>query len=65
MSQLQAFRNEVESFLRRANVRPTQFGKDSVNDPNFVRNLRAGRSPSLSTVDRVLAFIRKSEERAA
>jgi predicted transcriptional regulator len=65
MSQLEAFRNEVESYLSRAGVLPTQFGKDAVNDPNFVRDLRSGRSPSLSTVDRVLSFIRKSERKTS
>jgi predicted transcriptional regulator len=63
MSQLEAFRNDVESYLERAGVLPTQFGKDAINDPNFVSDLRSGRSPSLSTVDRVLSFIRRSEKR--
>lgn len=57
MSQLEAFRARVEAYLAKAGVTPTQFGKDAVNDPNFVRDLRGGRAPSLVTVDKVLQFI--------
>lgn len=61
MSQLEAFRTAVESFLDRAKITPTQFGRDAVGDPSFVPDLRGGRAPSLATVDKVLAFIRSRE----
>ena len=61
MSQLEAFRSEVESFLDRAKISATQFGKEAVGDPSFVPDLRGGRAPSLATVDKVFAFIRSKE----
>lgn len=61
MSQLEAFRNEVEAFLARTQMKPTLFGREALGDPNFVADLRARRAPSLATVDKVMAFIRKSE----
>lgn len=59
MSQLERFRTEVEEYLDRTKMLPTQFGRDAVRDPNFVRDLRQGRAPGLSTVDRVLSFMRE------
>jgi len=55
------FLAEIEAFLARSGMAPTRFGADAVGDPNFVRNLRSGRSPSLKTVDRVLECIRQNE----
>lgn len=65
MSQLEAFKTEVESFLKRGEMSPTQFGKEALGDPSFIPDLRAGRSPSLATVDRVFAFIRSKEPEQA
>lgn len=48
---------EVESFLERASMDPTKLGKDALNDPNFVFDLREGRSPSARTIDKVRSFI--------
>jgi len=36
---------------------PTAFGKKAVGDPNLMRQIGRGRSPSLRTADRILAFI--------
>lgn len=55
------FMAEVEGFLSRSGVAPTRFGQDAIGDPNLVRNLRDGRSPSLKTVERVLDCIRRNE----
>lgn len=51
------FHDEVERFLSASQLSPTRFGKEALNDPNFVFDLREGRSPSLETVGRVLEFI--------
>ncbi len=64
MSQLEAFRNDVEAFLRLGVVSATQLGKEALGDPSFIPDLRAGRAPSLATVDKVLAFIRSKTPRA-
>lgn len=52
-----AFREHVETFLKSAGISASRFGKEAVGDPNFVSDLREGRSPSLTLVNRVLAFI--------
>jgi hypothetical protein len=53
------FITEVEDFLASTRMKATDFGRESMGDPNFVRHLRKGRSPSLATADRVCAFMEK------
>ncbi|GAN66876.1 hypothetical protein AA0481_0597 [Acetobacter orientalis NRIC 0481] len=47
----------VEAFLAREGISPTSFGKNAVNDPAFVRDLREGRELRKKTRDRVFAFL--------
>jgi hypothetical protein len=61
MSIQQTFLNEIEAFLERSGMTPSAFGKGAVQDPNFVGDLRAGRSPSLGLVERVYLFISMNE----
>ena len=55
------FRSRVEAFLERTRMGPTTLGRRAVGDPNFMREVRNGRSPTLATADQVLAFIRAYE----
>lgn len=55
------FRAEVEEFLMRTGTKVTEFGRLAAGDPSFVLSLRRGRSPTLATADKVLAFIRASD----
>ena len=55
------FRERVEAFLRATGFRATEFGRQAVGDSAFVLNLRRGRSPTLATADKVLAFIDELE----
>ncbi len=55
------FLSRVEAFLRASGLKPSEFGRQSVGDPNLVLNLRRGRSPTLATADKVLAFIERLE----
>jgi len=48
---------EVEKFLDRSQTAPTRFGRDVVGDPRFVFDLRRGREPRQTTVERVRAFL--------
>lgn len=48
---------EIEPFLRRSGMAPTRFGRDAVNDPRFVFDLRRGREPRGDTELRVRQFI--------
>jgi hypothetical protein len=51
------FQTEVEAFLASTRMKATDFGRESIGDPNFIRHLRKGRSPTLVTADRVRAFM--------
>ena len=51
------FISRVSAFLGRLGLSRTAFGKKAVGDPNLMHEIGRGRSPSLRTADRVLAFI--------
>lgn len=59
------FNSTVEEFLERTGFKPTEFGRQAVGDPSLVLNLRRGRSPTLATADRILAFIREADAAAS
>jgi hypothetical protein len=56
-SSADAFLAEIEAFLARERVPSSMFGRAAVGDPNFVRDLRDGRAPSLRLVDRARAYM--------
>jgi sulfate adenylyltransferase subunit 2 len=53
----QSFLTEIEGFLATNGVEPTVLGKQALGDPNFVFDLRKGRSPSTRTIDKVRTWI--------
>ena len=53
----QQFASRLSAFLRRTGLSPTTFGIKALGDPNLVRQIDGGRSLSLKTADRVLAFL--------
>ena len=55
------FISRAGAFLGRSGVSPTAFGKKAVGDPNLMRRIGRGRSPSLGTADRILAFIAEQD----
>jgi hypothetical protein len=55
------FLSRVEAFLAASGFKPSELGRQCVGDPTFVVNLRRGRSPTLATADKVLAFIARLE----
>ena len=55
------FISRVSAFLGRSGLSPTTFGKKAVGDPNLMRQIGRGRSPSLRTADRILAFIAEQD----
>ncbi len=61
----QTFLAEIEAFLERSGMSATAFGRGSLNDPNFVHDLRTGRMPNLGIVGRVHEFIRSQEATSA
>src|SRR5579871_3977225 len=52
-----AFLGEIEQFLARSATDPSTLGKNALGDPNFVFDLRNGRSPSTRTIDKVRSWI--------
>ena len=59
------FLARVEAFLVATGTKPSVFGQYAVGDSAFLLNLRRGRSPTLATADKVLAYIDKLELEAA
>lgn len=51
------FLDGIERFLTLSGMSARKFGVESVNDPRFVRDIRAGRSPTLTVVERVDLYI--------
>ena len=48
---------EIEKFLRSSGVPAARFGRDAINDPRFVFDLRRGREPRPQTVARIVDFL--------
>lgn len=61
MSSLEAFRFDIEAFLERTGMAASAFGNEAIGDPNFVADLRGGRSVGLRLADRVRDFMGKHE----
>ncbi len=53
----QYFNSRVSEFLSRTGMGATTLGMKAVGDPNLLREIAAGRSPSLRIADLVLAYI--------
>jgi hypothetical protein len=47
----------IEIFLRSSGVPATRFGRDAINDPRFVFDLRRGREPGPKTIARIVDFL--------
>lgn len=64
-----SFLASIEAYLSASGMSAFAFGSAAVKDPNFVRELRAGRSPSLRIVEKVEAYMQANppppEARAA
>lgn len=51
------FLNAVERAIAETGINATEFGRRALGDPNFVFDLRRGRSCQAATMDRVYRFI--------
>ncbi|MGJ8535760.1 MAG: hypothetical protein ACSHW2_01275 [Parasphingopyxis sp.] len=52
---------DIDRFLRRSGISPTRFGREAVNDPRFVFDIRKGRECGGKVSARVYAFMAKAE----
>ncbi|MCS6986608.1 MAG: hypothetical protein NZM40_04105 [Sphingomonadaceae bacterium] len=48
---------QIESCLKATRVPPSRFGRDAVNDPRIVHDLRRGRQPGQRMQERLRAHI--------
>jgi hypothetical protein len=55
----------VERHLRQGAIPPSRFGRQAAGDPRLVFDLRNGREPRPSTVERVKEFMAASDSGAA
>ena len=51
------FHTRIGGFLDDTGMAPTTLGMLAVGDPNLLREIERGRSPTLRTADRVVAFM--------
>ena len=56
------FNTRLNAFLGSTGLRPTTLGMKAVGDPSLLRQIERGRSPSLRTADRILAFMAAYEQ---
>lgn len=54
---MQVLLDNIAAFIERHEITERRFGEEALNDKNFVADLRAGRSPSMNTVQRVQDFM--------
>jgi len=58
------FNARISGFLDDTGMAPTTLGMLAVGDPNLLRQIARGRSVSLRTADRVVAFMDRYERKA-
>ena len=64
MSDIQSFRQSVESFIAARGWTPTRFGRTIAGDPLFVFDLREGREPRSDTRTRILKMMQEHADAA-
>ncbi len=60
-----SFLGEIERFLETESLDATALGKQALGDPNFVFDLRKGRSPSTRTIEKVRSWMRGQKKTAS
>jgi sulfate adenylyltransferase subunit 2 len=60
----QTFLSDIERHLSAKSMEASAFGKQALGDPNFVFDLRKGRSPSARTMDKVRSFMGQSQAKS-
>lgn len=51
----------IDRYLRRTGISPSTFGRQAVNDPRLVHDLRLGRMPGARICARVEAILQDGE----
>lgn len=54
--------NDLELFIKSKGLKPTAFSKSYFNDSSFVKRLREGSDPRLSTVIKVYQILKRKND---
>jgi hypothetical protein len=54
----------IELFLKRAEMAPTRFGRETVGDPRLVGDMKNGRELRGTTAARIVAWLEARENQA-
>ena len=57
--------DDIEAYCLKADISPSRFGQQCVNDSHFVWQLKSGRQPRFATIDRVRHWIEKRTKAVA
>jgi hypothetical protein len=57
---MMALLQDLEIFLKGADIAPSRLGRVAVSDPRFVFDLRGGRVPGLRTESRIRHFLQSN-----
>lgn len=53
----------IEAFLKRHDMPPSTFGREATGEPQLIKSMREGRSPSHRVLERISAFMAEHEAR--
>ena len=49
--------DEIEAFIARHDMLPSRLGRNALNNPGFVEDIRAGKDCTTGTADRIRAYM--------
>lgn len=53
----------IEAFLKRHDMPPSTFGREATGEPQLIKSMRDGRSPSLKVLEKIATFMADHERR--
>lgn len=53
----------IEAFLKRHDMPPSTFGREATGEPQLIKSMRDGRSPSHRVLERIASFMAEYETR--
>ena len=53
----------IEKYMKREDMKPTRFGRETVGDPRLVSDIRNGRELRDSTIARIQAWLDEQERK--
>ena len=53
----------IEKYMKRAEMKPTRFGREAIGDPRLISDLKNGRELRDSTIARIQAWLDEQERK--